>query len=119
VTRDNMKKRKWLGSPVCSFCNQNETATHLFFFCHVARCIWGAVGKILGRILCPNNVWQALAWIYAFLPGCSDLYMVGIPAVCWAIWKNWNKVTFDKHKMQTHVRSFFCFIPIDVLGRLT
>jgi hypothetical protein len=35
LTRDNMKKRKWPGSPICSICRQEETANHLFFsvFC--------------------------------------------------------------------------------------
>jgi hypothetical protein len=26
--------------------------------------------------------------------------MVGISAICWAIWKTRNKVTFEKHKMR-------------------
>ena len=44
VTRDNMKKRNWPGSPVCSFCDVVETANHLFFECSVSRVVWGTVG---------------------------------------------------------------------------
>jgi hypothetical protein len=52
----------------------------------------------MGTQLCPNNLWQAMAWFYSFLPGCYDLYMVGIAPIHWAIWKSRNKVTFDNHK---------------------
>lgn len=31
LTRDNMRKRKWLGNPTCSFCDCTETATHIFW----------------------------------------------------------------------------------------
>jgi hypothetical protein len=107
VTRDNMKKRKWPGSPLCSFCKENETALHLFFHYPIARCVWGAVGSIIGTATCPNNLWQAISWFYAFLPGGSDWYMVGISAICWAIWKTQNKVTFDKHKLRSPCEIMF------------
>jgi hypothetical protein len=41
LTKDNMVKRKWTGNPICMFCNQTETANHLFFQCCVARYVWG------------------------------------------------------------------------------
>jgi hypothetical protein len=31
VTRENMKKRKWPGYPLCSFCMENDTIVHLMF----------------------------------------------------------------------------------------
>ena len=36
-TRDNLRKPNWNGNPVCSFCDQIETMTHLFFTCSVAK----------------------------------------------------------------------------------
>jgi hypothetical protein len=107
VTRDNMKKRKWPGSPVCSFCRDHESALHLMFQCPSARCVWGAVGSVLGTNTCPNNLWQALTWFYAFVPGGSEDFMVGISAICWAIWKTRNKVTFENHKMRTPCEIMF------------
>jgi hypothetical protein len=50
LTRDNLKKRKWGGSPLCSFCQQEETMTHLFFECSNAKVIWGNLGGIFGNI---------------------------------------------------------------------
>jgi hypothetical protein len=57
-------------------------------------------GKVLRTNLCPNNVWQAWAWFHAFLPFGDTYFMIGIAAICWAIWKTRNKVTFDKHRMR-------------------
>jgi hypothetical protein len=48
-----------------------------------------------------------MAWFYSFLPGYDDLYMVGIAAICWAVWKTRNKVTFDKHQMRTPCEVMF------------
>jgi hypothetical protein len=44
------------------------------FQCPTARCVWGAVGSVLGTNTCPNNLWQALTWFYAFVPGGSEGY---------------------------------------------
>ena len=107
LTRDNMKKIKWSGSPRCSFCSNDESANHLFFECSVARVVWGVVGNILGTQYCPNNVWQSIVWFYTFLPGGDKLYMVAISAICWAIWKARNNVTFEEHKMRTPCEVLF------------
>jgi hypothetical protein len=47
LTRDNLKKRNWPGSPICSFCNEHESLKHLFFGCSHAKVIWGVVGSVL------------------------------------------------------------------------
>ena len=39
LTKDNLVRRKWLGSPSCAFCEQPKSVDHLFFQCSVARCI--------------------------------------------------------------------------------
>lgn len=46
LTRQVMKSRKWPCNPSCSFCNELETATHLFFTCPVAQVIWRSVGVV-------------------------------------------------------------------------
>lgn len=47
LTRDNLKKRNWPRSPICSFCNEHESLKHLFFGCSHAKVIWGVVGSVL------------------------------------------------------------------------
>ena len=37
LTKDNLTKRHWVGSPTCYFCLENETIDHLFFQCPVAK----------------------------------------------------------------------------------
>ena len=102
-----MKKRKWPGAPICSFCKERETSQHLCFECPVARCSWGMVAKTLGTRSIPTNLWQALAWSYAFVPGGKKCYMVGLTAICWSIWKIRNKVTFDNHRMHSPVEVIY------------
>ena len=56
---------------------------------------------MMGTAYVPNSLWQSFAWLYAFFPGGEKLYMVGIAAICWAIWKTRNKVTFDAYKLRS------------------
>jgi hypothetical protein len=83
LTRDNLKKRKWGGSPLCSFCQQEETMTHLFFECSNAKVIWGNLGGILGTSLCPSSLWQSVAWFYRFYPRGRRFHMLLLSAICW------------------------------------
>lgn len=48
LTRDKLKKRKWTGNLMCSFCNVPEDAQHLFFGCGIAKSVWGTIGRVLG-----------------------------------------------------------------------
>lgn len=101
LTRAVMKRKKWPGNPVCSFCNNVETASHLFFTCPVARVAWRAVGVVLGTDLCPNNTWQFYVWCNMFLPNGARFYTVGLAAVTWAIWLARNKATFEKQLIKS------------------
>jgi hypothetical protein len=40
LTRDNLLKRQNVDDLTCVLCNENETSTHLFFDCVVAKTIW-------------------------------------------------------------------------------
>lgn len=97
LTRDNLKKRNWLGNPTCSFCNSMETAQHLFFWCSMAKAVWGIVGHVIGAASCPSSLWQSLTWLYSFLSGGHKFCMNCIAAICWGIWTERNKITFEKH----------------------
>jgi hypothetical protein len=55
LTKDNLIKRKWNGSPSCQFCNLEESCDHLFFTCPIAKVIWAAVARSIGVITgCPT-----------------------------------------------------------------
>jgi hypothetical protein len=48
LARDNMKKRKFPGNPMCSFFDHNEDRNHLFFTCTSAKVFGSISGSILG-----------------------------------------------------------------------
>jgi hypothetical protein len=97
LTRENLRKRNWDGSPVCSFCSQLETNNHLFFTCPISKVVWGTLGMSFGARCVPNSFWQTMAWFHSFIPRMKRFYVIFIAAVCWAIWSIRNKVTFEKH----------------------
>jgi hypothetical protein len=107
LTRENMRKRNWLGAPLCSFCGAVETSNHLFFQCSIAKITWGSLGKVLGTTRCPKNLWQSFVWFHYFLPGGDRFYMVGMAAVCWAIWILRNKLTFEHYVLRNPVEIVF------------
>jgi hypothetical protein len=101
LTRENLKKRNWAGSPLCSFCNQVETNNHLFFTCHVSKVVWGILGVAIGARCVPKSFWQAMAWFHSFIPCMERFYVVLIAAICWVTWSVRNKVTFEKHILRS------------------
>ena len=107
LTRSNMRKRKWIGCPKCSFCGNIETAMHLFFTCNTARVVWGVLGACVGTNTCPRNIWQSFVWFRKFIPNKGEFYTLLLAALCWAIWTIRNKVTLCLHY------GLFC----DILGR--
>ena len=86
LTRENMKKRKWLGNPTCSFCDQLETSRHLLFSCSHAKVVWGVLGSMFGASCCPSSLWQSFAWFQAFFHRNKNFHMLLLAAGCWAIW---------------------------------
>ena len=57
-----------------------------------------------------------------FLAGQDQILYVCIAAVCWGIWNVCNKVTFEKHKMQSPMEVVFIictFLLYWELGRFT
>jgi hypothetical protein len=85
ATKDNMKKRKWVGSFTCQFCPNDESITHLFFTCPVAAYMWSTISIVLGVFTRPSCFTQYFWWIAKILPVGSNLHIVGIAALCWAI----------------------------------
>jgi hypothetical protein len=96
LTKDNMIRRNWQGSPACYFCGEPKNNDHLFFSYPIAKVVWGVVAKCFQqntRPLCYEQYWQ---WIKSALPGGESMYMMGVAALCWAIWKARNKTCFEK-----------------------
>uniref|UniRef100_A0A8I7B9N1 Reverse transcriptase domain-containing protein n=1 Tax=Hordeum vulgare subsp. vulgare TaxID=112509 RepID=A0A8I7B9N1_HORVV len=56
LTRDNTRKRQWHGDPKCSFCDELESAQHLFFGCSVAKIVWRMVGAVFCTSYIPKTI---------------------------------------------------------------
>jgi hypothetical protein len=95
ATKDNMKKRKWVGNYACSFCSSDESINHLFFACPAAKYMWSIVATSIGAPNRPICFTQYFWWIADRLPGRTNLHVICVAALCWVIWKTWNKACFD------------------------
>jgi hypothetical protein len=82
LTKDNLVKRKWKGSPTCYFCKENESSQHLFFECSTAKYVWSLIAFTLGSDCRPCNMDQYWFWIQRSLPQAPSLHVVGLAAVC-------------------------------------
>jgi hypothetical protein len=58
ATKDNLIRRNWTGSPLCQFCREHETISHLFFGCAAAKFVWSAVAAAIGSPTRPGNFSQ-------------------------------------------------------------
>jgi hypothetical protein len=47
LTKDNLLKKKWQGSPNCYMCGEPESVDHLFFSCPVAKVTWVSLRCVL------------------------------------------------------------------------
>lgn len=96
LTKENMVKRKWQGDPTCYFCNSTESVDHLLFSCPIAKVVWGVVAMCFNQDNRPSSYEQYWDWIKQALPKGEPVYMLGLAAICWAIWKARNRACFDK-----------------------
>jgi hypothetical protein len=86
-----MERRIWVGSYVCKFCPADETINHLFFTCLMVTYMWSTISTVLGVYTRPSCFTQYFWWIAKkFIVG-FNRHIVGIAALCWAIWKSRNK----------------------------
>jgi hypothetical protein len=100
LTKDTLLRRNWQGDPSCYFCESPETIDHLFFECPIAKVIWGVIAMCFHQKCRPKTYSQYWAWIPNALPGGSRMYMVGLAAVCWTIWKGRNRVCYEKKQIK-------------------
>jgi hypothetical protein len=91
LTKDNMIARDWQGGPGCYFCGKLETVDHLLFSCPIAKVVWDLI---------------ALSF-HQRTRGGDKFYMLGLAAVCWAIWLARNKLCFEKKNIKNPAELVF------------
>uniref|UniRef100_A0A453SF10 Reverse transcriptase zinc-binding domain-containing protein n=1 Tax=Aegilops tauschii subsp. strangulata TaxID=200361 RepID=A0A453SF10_AEGTS len=55
LTKDNLLKRRWVGSARCCFCDHDETIQHLFIDCPLAKLLWRTI-HIAFNIIPPVSI---------------------------------------------------------------
>jgi hypothetical protein len=96
ATKDNLLKRKWVGSASCQFYHKDETISHLFFECAAAKYVWSTVAMAIGALDRPGSFTQFFWWFSRFVPASRNLQIAGLATICWAIWKLRNRACFEK-----------------------
>uniref|UniRef100_A0A453BJF9 Reverse transcriptase zinc-binding domain-containing protein n=1 Tax=Aegilops tauschii subsp. strangulata TaxID=200361 RepID=A0A453BJF9_AEGTS len=43
LPKDNLIKRRWVGSSRCCFCDHDETIQHLFIECPLTKLLWRTI----------------------------------------------------------------------------
>jgi hypothetical protein len=69
--------------------------THLFFTCPMAAYMWSTISTVLGVFTRPFCFTQYFWWIAKNLPVGPNFHIVGITALCWAVWKIRNNACFE------------------------
>jgi hypothetical protein len=98
LTKDNLLKRKWTGSPICHFCDKEENITHLFLQCSMAKAVWAVIAHSIGADNVPRTLQQCWIWCERWLPYGKKIHTLGIVAVCWSIWRTRNSICFEGKK---------------------
>jgi hypothetical protein len=92
LTRDNLSKRRKVDDASCLFCNEQESAKHLFFDCVVARYIWNIISEVFGIAIGENFESVARWWISE-----NKNYVLNIfsSATLWTLWSIRNEMCFQ------------------------
>ena len=88
---------------MCCFCNIDENIQHLFFDCPFAKFIWRIV-SIAFNIQTPVSTWL---WLNQFDASIKYQALVGVAAICWAIWLSRNDYVFNNAKIHTLVQVIY------------
>jgi hypothetical protein len=107
LTKDNLVKRRWKGCTKCCFCAEQETIQHLFFDCPIARLTWGSVCFTFG-VKKPEGVEHLFGpWLRSFSSKQRNLVLIGLAAMCRALWISRNDLIFQKSQFKSILQVIF------------
>jgi hypothetical protein len=66
-----------------------------FFTCPIARVLWECVAKCLKMNAIPGDMGPVLVLASENLPNAKEIYVVGVSAIYWALWKARNNKCFE------------------------
>jgi hypothetical protein len=115
LTKDNLKKRSWIGSLNCCFCGVDESIDHLFFQCPIAKYMWRVIQVALNLRLIPKSIKNLYDnWLCKPKDKMAHLVLFGCGALFWAIWRTRNNWCFGKsHLLDPSNIIFLCCFWLD------
>jgi zinc-binding in reverse transcriptase len=96
LTKHNLMKRGWVGSTLCTMCDETETVSHLFLMCNFAEQIWFWMGKCQHYYIYWNNFSNVMAFAATLSGNMQKYFLVVLSSVCWSLWKHHNFMVFEK-----------------------
>uniref|UniRef100_A0A453PPH4 Reverse transcriptase zinc-binding domain-containing protein n=1 Tax=Aegilops tauschii subsp. strangulata TaxID=200361 RepID=A0A453PPH4_AEGTS len=83
--KNNLVKRRWVGSSRCCVCDQDETIQHLFLECPLAKLLWRTIHIAFN--ISPSTYINTLfgTWLDGMKPNMARHIRIGICALRWAI----------------------------------
>jgi hypothetical protein len=110
LTKDNLLRRGWSGDEKCMFCSCDESITHLFFECSMAKYVWSMVAMVVGADCRPTTFEQFWVWVKKIMPMAGKYHMVGLAGICWALWRTRNNVCIEDKKVRSPIDIASSFI---------
>lgn len=90
------KKRGWKCSIVCNLCRGHETTDHIFFYCIMAKFIWGCWSQIFGLNHIPRSVDTLFCdWGTPNLHMSQSFCLFMTAGLIWSLWCNRNKMVIE------------------------
>jgi hypothetical protein len=93
LTRDNLSKRRTLDDESCLFCNEHESAKHLFFECVVAKSIWDVVSDIF-KLSNANSFESVARWWLS--DNKNSVLNIFSSDTLWTLWSVRNEICFQE-----------------------
>jgi hypothetical protein len=95
LTKDNFVKCNWHRSTRCVFCHQDETITHLFFYCRFVWSVWSLL-QTASTLYPPTSVANIFRnWLHGIYFRFRVLIRVWVLAVIWSLWLCINDKVFN------------------------
>lgn len=90
------KKRGWKCSILCNLCRGHETTDHIFFYCIMAKFIWGCWSQIFGLNHIPRSVDTLFCdWGTPNLHMSQSFCLFMTAGLIWSLWCNRNKMVIE------------------------
>jgi ribonuclease HI len=81
-----LTRRHIPASPLCVYCNREETATHAFLFCQFAREVWREIKPAYGVHLHRKLFTDPKSWVFDILAASTDTEQMVVVVTFWHLW---------------------------------